>query len=111
VSDAPALPWETHVDAKEITLAFKGELTIADAAAFHERLLQALTKGLDVRLDLENVAYLDAATLQLICAARRTAVATGVQLTLQHVQKPAIESARIFGMESVLTDSAIALER
>ena len=104
-------PWETHVGADNVTLTFIGELTIVHAAALHKELLQAVAQGLEIRLDLENVVYLDAAILQLICATRRTAVATGVQYSLHHVQQCVIESAQVFGMESVLTDRTSAGER
>jgi len=104
-------PWETHVGLNDVTLTFTGDLTIADAAALHKELLKAVAHRLELRLDLEHAVYLDAAILQLICATRRTAVATGVQCSLHHVQQCVIESAQIFGMGSVLADGTSAGDR
>jgi anti-anti-sigma factor len=94
-----------------VTVKFTGELTIAHAAALHKELLQAVAQGLEIRLDLAHAVYLDAAILQLICAMRRTAVATSVEFALYHVQQCVIASAQVFGMESVLMDRTSAGER
>ena len=104
-------PWQTHVGADNVTLILTGELTITHAAALQNELLQAVAQGLEIRLDLAHAVYLDAAILQLICATRRTAVAMGIQFALQHVQPCVIESARVFGMGSVLSDSTSAGDR
>lgn len=59
------------------------ELTIAEAADLRLRLLAALEGGAPVVLDGGAVADVDAAGLQLLCAARRSAAARGVKLTLR----------------------------
>lgn len=59
------------------------ELTIAEAARLRERLRAALDGGAPVVLDAAGVAEVDAAGLQLLCAARRSAAARGVPLTLR----------------------------
>jgi anti-anti-sigma factor len=104
-------PWEKHVGEDNVTLTLTGELTIVHAAALHKELLLAVAQAHEIRLEMEHVVYLDAAILQLICATRRTADATGAQCSLHHVQQCVIESAQVFGMGSVLTDSSIAEDK
>lgn len=104
-------PWKMHVGADHVTLTFTGELTIVHAAALYQELLQAVAQGREIRLEMEHAVYLDAAILQLICATRRTALATGIEFALQHVQQCVIDSALVFGMGSVLTDSTSTGDR
>lgn len=59
------------------------ELTIAEAADLRIRLLAALEGGAPLVLDGGAVADVDAAGLQLLCAARRSAGARAVTLTLR----------------------------
>jgi anti-anti-sigma regulatory factor len=77
-------------------------LTVADAIALHQVLVRTLTKGLEVELELEAVAYMDATILQLIHAARKTALVNGARLTLQHVSTALKQGAIAVGMEAVL---------
>lgn len=88
--------------AEDSTLVLTGELTIADAATLHQTLLAALRGGAGIRVDLTDVVYVDAAILQLLCAAQKSAAAHGGQVMLQGVQDSVIQDARLLGLESVL---------
>jgi anti-anti-sigma regulatory factor len=59
------------------------ELTIAGADALKAALLDALARGEPVELDGRAVQEVDAAGLQVLCAARRSAAARGVPLAFQ----------------------------
>lgn len=59
------------------------ELTIAGADALKAALLTALVTGEPVELDGRAVQEVDAAGLQVLCAARRSAAARGVLLAFQ----------------------------
>ncbi len=59
------------------------ELTIARADALKAALLAALAAGEPVELDGRAVQDVDAAGLQVLCAARRSALARGLRLAFQ----------------------------
>ncbi len=59
------------------------ELTLTGAAALKTALLEALAGAPRVELDARAVAEVDAAGLQVLCAARRSAVARGLGLGFQ----------------------------
>lgn len=56
-------------------------LIVAQAAALKALLLAALEEGQPVELDGRNVNEVDAAGLQVLCAARRSALARRTSLT------------------------------
>lgn len=56
------------------------ELTLTGAAALKTALLEALAGAPRVELDARAVAEVDAAGLQVLCAAHRSAAALGKQL-------------------------------
>lgn len=60
-----------------MTFPLPPELTIAQAAPLKQRLLDALRSGGPVLLDARAVTAVDAAGLQLLHAAHRSALATG----------------------------------
>lgn len=56
-------------------------LIVSQAAALKSLLLSALEAGQPVELDGRSVNEVDAAGLQVLCAARRSALARGTSLT------------------------------
>jgi anti-anti-sigma factor len=58
-------------------LELKGELCVTRATEVKQALLAALGKGESVQLDLRGVSEVDAAGLQLLLAARKSARALG----------------------------------
>jgi len=64
------------------TLAIDGELSIYRAAELRESLQSALAAGNGLELDLSGVSELDSAGVQLLMAAKKTALSTGQELHL-----------------------------
>ena len=60
----------------------EGECTVTSAAEIREVLLQALTGGRDLRVDLESVGDFDLTLLQLLWAAGREADHRGVRMAI-----------------------------
>ena len=61
-------------DREEYTLLrVQGDLTIFEAAGIHAAMLEILDERGSLVLDLKEVATCDAAGVQLLCAARKTA--------------------------------------
>ena len=60
----------------------EGECTLTSAAEIREGLLQALTPGRDLRVDLERVEDFDLTLLQLLWAAGREAEQRGVKMAV-----------------------------
>lgn|SRR3990167_4756360 len=60
----------------------EGDFTIYEAAAVRDALLAALQRGLPITLDLDHVADMDSAALQLLVSARKSAAELGARLTL-----------------------------
>ncbi len=56
------------------------DLIVSQAAALRSLLLSALESGQPVELDGGSVKEVDAAGLQVLCAARRSALARGISL-------------------------------
>lgn len=75
-------------------LCFDGELTVHNAAAIREGILQALGQSEEVEIDLEGVTAVDLAGLQLLCSAHRTAEAEGKTLLLESRSKSILREVR-----------------
>lgn len=63
-------------------LRLQGELTVWRAADLREALAAVLAGGGEARIDLGEVTGADAAGLQLLCAAHRSAAEKGVRLSV-----------------------------
>jgi anti-anti-sigma factor len=63
-------------------ICLEGEINIASATEFKQLLVQALTQGKGLRVDLERATELDVTALQLLCAAEREARKLGVAFTV-----------------------------
>jgi anti-anti-sigma regulatory factor len=63
-------------------LNFSGAMTLRAIADPHAALVQALTAGTDVTLDLSDVEEVDLSFIQLILSATRTAAERGLSVTL-----------------------------
>ncbi len=59
-----------------------GSLSIESTEELRKALLSEIEKGSGVSLDLSNVTEVDAAGLQLICSAHKTARTSGIELTI-----------------------------
>lgn len=65
-----------------MTVELPAQLTIANASRLKAALLDALDRGGDVALAAGAVAEVDAAGLQVLCAARKSALARKQRLAL-----------------------------
>ena len=59
-------------------IRLEGEINISSAAELKKLLLEALSSGKELSLDMERVTELDVTALQLVWAAEREAKASGV---------------------------------
>ncbi len=64
------------------TIRLEGEIDIECAAELKQLLLQGLTPGKELLVDLTNATELDITSLQLLWAAQRDAVAMGTRLSV-----------------------------
>lgn len=65
-----------------VTLAVTGVATVQTAAELKGRLAAALEESPRVTLDLGGITRMDSSFFQLICAARRSAMAAGGDISL-----------------------------
>jgi phospholipid transport system transporter-binding protein len=82
-------------------LVLTGELTIGEAAAQHEKLRDALAAG-QCRLDLAGIEACDSAGVQLLLAARRSAQAQGLVLSIDAPSAAVQESLQRYGLDPLL---------
>ncbi len=78
-----------------MTLELPTELTIARAAELKALLLSALERGEELALSGRTVIEVDAAGLQILCAARRSALARNVRLAFVTRAQSAVLSQAI----------------
>lgn len=83
-------------------LALGGEWTIAQAAALHEQLRDALAAG-QLHWDLGTVTECDSAGVQLLLAARRSAQAQGAPLVIDPASPAVRSSLQRYGLDHLLT--------
>ena len=77
-----------------MTLELPNELTVARAAELKALLLSALDRGEAVELSALAVSEVDVAGLQILCAARRSALARNVALAFSPLARsPALDQA------------------
>ena len=71
------------IKAKASRIKVGGSLSVESTAELHKVLLSEIEKGAGVSLDLSNVSDVDAAGLQLLCSAHKTARTSGIELTIE----------------------------
>lgn len=76
------------------TLEIAGELDIYSSEELRARLIQATTSPTGVRLDLSSVTNCDVTAMQLLCAARKSAIDAGKSFHLSAVSE-SVEAARV----------------
>ena len=84
-----------------LALALGPELTIAQASACRDQLVDALcsTQG-DLSVDLSGVTDLDSAGVQLLLSLRRSVAARGGTLKVQAATPTVHEALAVFGLEA-----------
>ncbi|HEX8962017.1 MAG TPA: STAS domain-containing protein [Rhodocyclaceae bacterium] len=83
-------------------LAIDGELTIQTASARHAELLAALGSSDQLDIDLAGVVEVDSAGLQLLLAARKSALAAGKELRLVNASLTVLEALEFLALANQL---------
>ena len=90
-------------------LALGPELTIAQAAACRDTLVDALcSSDGSLALDLSAVTDIDSAGVQLLLATRRSVCERGATFTLQQVSPAVADALAVFGLDGQLDALAAA---
>ena len=82
----------------KIYLKLEGELGIRDASGLKEVLLKQLTKEKPIEINLEGMSKIDTAGLQLLYAARETAVQKGKVFSLRKPSVAFLEALKLAGL-------------
>jgi anti-anti-sigma factor len=86
------------------TLSLDGELTIYRATELCAELKRALSGGTDLELNLAGVTEMDSAGVQLLMAARKTALGAGCALRLTHLSPAVAEVFETLGLAGLFSD-------
>ncbi len=70
-----------------VTLVLSGDSGLSCAGELRETLADALAKAMDLAVDAAAVTDADVSTVQLLCAAHRTAVKLGKRLELLNISE------------------------
>jgi len=81
-----------------VLLRIEGELNIYEAGAVRDALIEAFDRGVSMDLELNSVSSCDAAGLQLLCAARKTAFEENLAFRVTGASDAVLEVTRQAGM-------------
>lgn len=90
---------ENKADNKKGRLVIDGSLSIYDVNNIREKLIDFLKANDSFELDLNNINECDAAGVQLLYSARKTADSIGKQMKIHGVSKKVKESAVRLGID------------
>ncbi|QEN01202.1 STAS domain-containing protein [Sphaerotilus sulfidivorans] len=90
----------TCPEAPAEALALDGELTIVQATALRERLLEWLPQA-DGRLDLSGISACDSAGIQLLLALSRSLRESGRTLQILQPSTAVVESLQRYGLDAL----------
>jgi anti-sigma B factor antagonist len=92
------MPFETEKTQGKIRLKIQGSLSIYEAAALREELLDRIAGETDLELDLGGVTECDTAGLQLLYAARKTARKRDKHLRVVGAPQAVLDTLRSAGL-------------
>jgi anti-sigma B factor antagonist len=92
------MPFETEETQGKIRLKIQGSLSIYEAVALREELLDRIAGETDLELDLGGVTECDTAGLQLLCAARKTAGKRDKHLRVVGAPQTVLDTLRSAGL-------------
>lgn len=96
----------------EVILRWSGDLTVAVIGKMAEEIRAALNRSKRIGIDLSGATEIDAAFLQLCCAAHRSAVSSGRELTLSSPLPPELANLlSLAGMKSLSGCSGVEKNR
>lgn len=88
-------------------LAVNGALTIYEAASAKAALLEALTKTLELEIDLSGVDEIDSAGVQLLILLKREAVKAGKHMRLAQHSAASLEVLDRYQLASYFGDPVV----
>ena len=88
-------------------LEIKGELNIFMASALRLELLEAMSKGTELDVDLSQVSEIDCAGLQLMIAAKRDAANQNFTLSFTHHSPAVFDALELCKLSSLLGDPVL----
>ncbi|HEY4144031.1 STAS domain-containing protein [Pinirhizobacter sp.] len=83
-------------------ITLDADLRLSQAPALRERLLKALGAGSPVTLDGGDVAQVDTAALQVLCAFARDAIGAGLPVGWSRVSPALREGAAMLGLNQTM---------
>ena len=78
-------------------VTLKNKISIVQATTLKELLIDAITEGKPVRVDMSAVSDVDVTTIQLLYAAKNKAIASNVDFNIFPISEPAKEILRLSG--------------
>ncbi|MCL6583796.1 MAG: STAS domain-containing protein [bacterium] len=79
-------------------LCLSGEITINEASALKDALLSYLSSQVSLSIDLQGVTKIDTSGLQLLYAARQTAIGQGKHLSLKNPSPAILQAVKLAGL-------------
>ncbi|GBC60706.1 anti-sigma factor antagonist [Desulfonema ishimotonii] len=92
------MSFETDKKEGEMLVRIDGGMTVADAAAIRDKLVACFDSCESLIADLRDVADCDAAGVQLICSAHKTADATGKRFAVVNASEAVIKAVARAGL-------------
>jgi len=92
------MTFKTEDREEGVLLRVEGELTIYEAGSVRDALIEAFDRGVFMDLDLDSVASCDTAGLQLLCAARKTALEENLTFRVTGTSDAVLEVLKHAGM-------------
>ena len=100
------MPVAIEQSAENSTVLLSGDVGIGAARELRGALIEALTSGRGLRIDLSGVTSLDVTTLQLLWAAERAAAKDGTKLLLNRPIPKGVEQAmNLAGLKGLAVDT------
>lgn len=88
----------TYKQKGHTVLKFQGKLSITHANEIRDALINAIGKKKRPEIDLGEVGEIDAAILQLLCSAIKSAEAKGGEIHWHRISDACLAAARMTGM-------------
>lgn len=88
------------------TVGLDGPVTIYEVAGLREAFREALSEGVDLRVELDETSKWDLSGLQLLVSCVRTARDEGRRLTLAKVPRSCVEAAERSGLAEWLESAS-----
>jgi anti-sigma B factor antagonist len=103
----PLTVTEDREGAQRVRLALAGELDLASRGPLEDRLGELAHAGVDVRLDLSRLEFIDSSGLHVLIDAYQTARRSGRQFEVEPtLRPPVLRVVQLIGLDRLLWPSA-----